>query len=48
MTDKKKKEVQNFVQVDGRINIGTEEWQNKQLLLLVLNEKVPTTNSKNS
>jgi hypothetical protein len=38
----KKKEVQNFVQIDGKINIGTEEWQNKQLLVLVLDKKVPT------
>ncbi|WP_227134067.1 hypothetical protein [Halorubellus salinus] len=39
----KKKEVQNFVQTDGGINIGTEEWQGKTLLLAVLDEKVPTT-----
>ncbi|EMA25725.1 hypothetical protein C443_02909 [Haloarcula argentinensis DSM 12282] len=38
----KKKEVQNFVQEDGSINIGTEEWQGKQLLLAVLDQKVPT------
>lgn len=38
----KKKQVQNFVQKDGGINIGTEEWQGKQLLLAVLDKKVPT------
>lgn len=38
----KKKQVQNFVQNDGGINIGTEEWQGKQLLLAVLDTKVPT------
>ena len=38
----KRKEVQNFVQKDGRINVGTEEWQGKKLLLAVLDEKVPT------
>jgi|APHM01.1.fsa_nt_gi hypothetical protein len=38
----KRKTVQNFVQADGKINIGTAEWQNKQLLVLVLDEKIPT------
>lgn len=36
----KKKEQQNFVQQDGRINIGTEEWQTKRLLVAVLDRKV--------
>jgi hypothetical protein len=38
----KKRQVQNFVQKDGGINIGTEEWQGRQLLLAVLDQKVPT------
>jgi hypothetical protein len=38
----KKKHVHNFVQKDGGINIGTEEWQGKRLLLAVLDKKVPT------
>lgn len=38
----KKEEVQNFVQKDGGVNIGTEEWQNKNLLVVVLDKQVPT------
>jgi hypothetical protein len=36
----KKKEQQNFVQKDGRINVGSEEWQIKKLLVVVLDKKV--------
>lgn len=38
----KKKEVQNFVQQNGSVNIGTEEWQGKKLILAVLDKKVPS------
>ena len=36
----KKKQQQNFVQKDGRVNVGTEEWQVKKLLVVVLDKKV--------
>lgn len=34
----KKKRVQSYVQKDGGVNIGTEEWAGERILLLVLDE----------
>lgn len=36
-----KKEDQSYVQTDGSIKIGTEEWTGKKLLIVVLDQKIP-------
>jgi hypothetical protein len=37
---KKKEEVQSYIQEDGGINIGTEEWAGKQIVVLVLDRSI--------
>lgn len=33
-----KDEVQSFVQMEGGVNVGTEEWAGKRVVLLILDE----------
>ncbi|MCU4801334.1 hypothetical protein OB920_13215 [Halobacteria archaeon HArc-gm2] len=39
-SQKHKKRVQSYVQKDGGINIGTEEWAGKRILILILDRKL--------
>ncbi|MDL0121771.1 hypothetical protein [Halobacterium salinarum] len=36
----KKKRTQSYVQQDGAVNIGTEEWVGERLVILILDQKI--------